>query len=412
MARELLSAKGLEERYKQAAAEADRKNTRVRVSDGNNLQLVVRPGGGASWQLLARVDGKRKPITLGPWPDVTLKKARALADVVRDKVRDGIDPIAHKRKAKIEAKQKAALGEITVKAMYSAWLDKMQASSGYVVNIQNAFVKDVLPAIGSRHPADVTRQDVINVLRKLERRGALDMLRRVRRWMRQMYEFGLDDGRFGLTSSPVPTGHLKSFLAHEKGHFAALTNAEEIGPLMAKIMGYEHTVVRTLLLLSAHLFQRPKEMRMARWEQFDFEEARWVIPEHVMKKRREHWVPLSPQVVKILRDHQGVVGNEGWLFPGRRYDQPVSEGRANKALQILGYSGFHTSHGFRAMANTIMAEGLEVDERYIDKQLSHQQKNKVKAAYNRAEFWQARVKMMCDWSDWLDAQLLAQQSTQ
>jgi integrase len=367
---------------------------------------VVRPGGGASWQLLAWVGGKRKPITLGSYPNITLKRARDLADKERDAVAEGIDPVERKR---TERRQKSiSTDALNVRQLFISWIDKHQGSAVYVGNITAAFTKDVLPAIGAKHPAEVTNLDIVAILRKLEKRGSLDMLRRVRMYLKQMYEFAIHDERWPVDKSPVPTGQLKSFLPHEKGHFAAVRNPADVSPLLAKIEAYERPIVRTLLLLMAHVFQRPGEVRAARWEEFDLTAGKWVIPAERMKKKREHWVPLSPQVVALLQQHQGVVGNDGFLFPGRRFDQPLSEGATKQALDEMGYAGMHTAHGFRAMAHTILAEHLEVDERFIEKQLSHEEENKVKRAYNRAEYWQQRVEMMSRWSAWLDAQRRAQ----
>ena len=409
MAKELLTAKGLEQELKQARADAAARRTRVRISDGNNLQLVVRDTGGASWQLLAWVNGKRKPITLGRYPDVTLKRARDLADAARDVVAAGTDPVEKKRLQRLDKARAEASADLTIRTLLNAWLEKHSGSTVYIGNIQAAFKKDVLPEIGAMHPGAVERKHIVAILRKMERRNALVLLRRLRMWLKQMYEFALDAEL--ATSSPVPTGHMKSFMAPEEGHFAAITDPAEVPGLMRAINGYEHPVVRVALLMAAHTFQRPTEVREAKWEEFDLDAAKWVIPESRMKKRREHWVPLSPSVVAMLRKHQGVVGEDGWLFPGRRYDQPISEGTLKAALDAMGYNGRHTAHGFRAMANTILTERLKADERFIEKQLSHEEENKVKKAYNRAEFWDDRVKLMAVWSEWLDAQTCGPQST-
>ena len=402
MAKELLTATGLEQKVREATADAAARGTRVRISDGNNLQLVVRETGGASWQLLAWVSGKRKPVTLGRYPDITLKRARALAEAARDVVATGADPVEKKRLQRLESARAAAGRELTVRTLLHDWLEKHPGSTVYIGNIQAAFTKDVLPEIGAMHPAAVERKHILAILRKMERRNALVMLRRLRMWLKQMYEFALDAEL--VSSSPVPAGHMKSFMVPEEGHFAAITDPAEVPGLMRAIAGYEHPVVRMALLMAAHTFQRPTEVREAKWEEFDLAAAKWVIPESRMKKRREHWVPLSPPVVAMLRKHQGVVGEAGWLFPGRRYDQPISEGTLKGALDSMGFNGRHTAHGFRAMAHTILVEHLEADERFIEKQLSHEEENKVKRAYNRAEFWEGRVKLMAGWSDWLDAQ--------
>lgn len=410
MAKELLTAKSLEQELKKAQADAAARRTRVRISDGNNLQLVVRDSGGASWQLLAWVNGKRKPLTLGKWPDVTLKRARDLAQAARDQVATGVDPVEQKRLQRLARARAEADKDCTVRTVLNDWLDKHPGSTVYIGNIQAAFKKDVLPEIGAMHPGAVERRHIIALLRKMERRDALVMLRRLRMWLKQMYEFAMDAEL--VTTSPVPSGHMKSFMAPEEGHFAAITDPVQVPKLMAAIAGYPHPVVRMALQMTAHTFQRPTEVREAKWEEFDLDAAKWVIPEFRMKKRREHWVPLSPSVVAMLRKHQGVVGDAGWLFPGRRYDQPISEGTLKGALDAMGFNGLHTAHGFRAMAHTIMVEHLKIDERFIEKQLSHEEENKVKRAYNRAEYYDDRVKLMAAWSEWLDAQTPAPESSQ
>ena len=406
MARELLSARGLESALKAATVQATEKNTRIKVRDGDNLMLVVRPGGGASWVLQFRLHGQRRPLTLGPWPAVGLKLARELAAQARTQVAAGIDP-AQRRAADEAARQaRAEKRAFTVRHLFEDWMAKQQVSDVYRGNIEAAFTKDVLPEIGALSPAAVTRQDVLRILRALEARGALVMLRRVRMWMKQLYEFALDADL--VQASPVPTGHLKSFMDPKPGHFPALTNPGDVGPLLRSIAGYNKPVVRAALMLSAHLWQRPSEIRLATWDEVDLDAARWVIPAARMKLEREHWVPLSPSVVRMLRAHAGVVGDEGMLFPGQRIDKPLSEATLGQALETLGYKGRHTPHGFRAMARTILEEHLSVDPKLMEKQLAHEEADKVKRAYNRSEYWPERVTMMAAWSDWLDAQQQAQ----
>lgn len=401
MARELLSARGLESAIRAAAAEAAAKQTRVKVRDGDNLMLIVRPNGGATWVLQYRLGGARKPLTLGAWPAVSLKLAREFAAQAREQVARGLEPVTGRAAA--EAKRAAAVvATDTVRRLFEDWMAKQRISDVYRGNIESAFRKDVLPAIGAKAPADVTRQDILAILRVLEDRNALVMLRRVRMWLKQLWEFALDAER--VQASPVPTGHLKSFLEPEAGHFPALVDARDVPALMTKIRAYSQPVVRAALLVSAHTWQRPSEIREAVWSEFDLPNARWVIPAARMKMDREHWVPLSPSVLEILRWHQGVVGSEGWVFPGRRYEMPLSEGALERALERMGYKGRHTPHGFRAMARTILEEHLGVDPRWPEKQLAHEEGSKVARAYNRSQFWLERVKMMVQWSEWLDQQ--------
>lgn len=404
MARELLTSKSLESKLKSAFAEAVTKNTRVRIADGDNLNLVVRANGKASWVLDYRLRGVRRPLTLGAWPLVSLKIARELANSARDKVARGIDPLEEKRVER-DPEPAPAPKKDTVRLLMEDWLAKHRGSAVYKGNIRAAFDKDVLPAIGRDAPESVGRVQIVEILRVLEGRGALDMLKRVRMWIRHMFEFGVDDEtRPELVVSPVPTGHLKSFLLHEPGHFPAITDPDELPKLMRALRIEERPVVRMALLLGAYLWQRPTEIREAKWAEFDVENGVWVIPAERMKKGREHWVPLAPQVREMLRRHSKVVGNAGYLFPGRDPRKAISEATLEVALRDLGFKGRQTMHGFRATATSILVERLHVDERFVEKQLSHEEKNKVKRAYNRAEFWEQRVEMMKCWADWLDKQ--------
>jgi integrase len=175
---------------------------------------------------------------------------------------------------------------------------------------------------------------------------------------------------------------------------------------MRKLRGViDNYVIRNALLFSAHVWQRPSEIREAHWSEFDLDAATWRIPAARMKLADDHLVPLSRQVVELLRQHQGIVGSHGLLFPGRKYGQPISEGTLTSRLNTMGYDGKHSPHGFRAMARTICEEVLHIDPRYLEKQLAHEvDRSGLNGAYNRAEFWDQRVKMMQTWSDWLDAQ--------
>lgn len=405
MARELLTARGLEAALRKATAEADARNTRVKIRDGDNLILIVRPGGGASWVLQYRLHGQRKGVTLGAWPAVSLKLARELAAAARETVARGVDPVEQRQQDRAEHAERRAKAGDTFRALFEDWLGKQRVSEVYRGNIEAAFTKDVLPAIGAVAPDDVTRAQIVQILRGLEARGALVMLRRVRMWLRQVYEFALDCDPQRARASPVPTGHLKSFLAPAGGHFPAITDPAEVPGLMRALRSYPQPVTRAALLLSAYVWQRPSEIREATWAEFDLDGAKWVIPAERMKLRREHWVPLAPSVVQMLRQHAGVVGVDVWVFPGMRYGKPISEATLSGALATLGYAGRHTPHGFRAMARTILDERLGVDPRVLEKQLAHEEADKVRRAYSRGEFWEQRVEVMRTWAEWLDGQV-------
>lgn len=405
MARDLLSALTLKSKLFDAVAKAAETNAVVRIGDGDGLMLVVRPNGESSWVLRYSKGGTRTDLTLGRWPVVTLKMAREQSVEVRRKVVSGTDPLAE-RKA---AREKATKSPDTVRKLFDDWQTKHATSAVYQHNILVAFTKDVLPVIGSMAPQDVTRLQVLEILRTIEGRGALVKLRRVRMWLSQMYQFAVDDEkRPDVTADPVPSGVLKSFGRGRSGNFPAVTDADDVAELMEKLRNVDgNFIIRSALLLSAYVWQRPTEIREAVWSEFNLDKGVWVIPAARMKMQTEHWVPLATQVVALLRILQGVVGDEGLLFPGRRYGKPISDGTLTARLNTLGYLHRHSPHGFRAMARTILDEKLKVDPRFMEKNLSHETKDKLKGAYNRAEFWDDRVIMMQTWADWLDVQTSA-----
>jgi integrase len=392
-----------------AVTKAATKKKPVRIGDGDGLMLVVRPSGDSSWILRYRHNGDRPDLTLGRWPEVTLKLAREEANNARTLVAAGIDPM-DTRKAEREQRQQRAVEATrktaTVRKLFDDWLAKCKHSKVYHGNIEAAFVKDVLPAIGALQPHEVKREQILKILREIEDRGAVVMVRRVRMWMRKMFEFGIEHEDWPeLEASPVPMGTLKSFRGIKARHFPAITDAQQVPALVRRLHAInDNAIIRAALLMSAHTFQRPSEIREATWTEFDLDAARWTIPAERMKGRQEHWVPLSAQVVALLRTHAGVVGDEGLLFPGRRYNSPISEGTLTGRLNAMGFHRKHSPHGFRAMARTVMDEHLRIDPRFIEKQLAHENDSSgLRGAYNRAQYWDERVKMMQVWSDWLQA---------
>jgi len=405
MPRHTLSALALKARLAEATKQAaDTKKPR-RIGDGDGLMLVVHPNSHAAWVLRYSHIGKRTDHTLGRWPTLTLSAARDKAEEARRSLAAGQSP-SEKRAAERQVRA-AASSTDTLRTLFDDWMatTKADASAVYRGNIEAALKKDVFPKLGAKAPHAVTRADIVDILRKVEERGAFEMVRRIRMWLRELFEFGIDDEkRPQLLASPVPMGTLRSFKTRKTRSFPAVTEAAHVPALMVALRRTENWIVRAALLFSAYVWQRPTEIREATWKEFDLDQARWTVPAERMKGREEHWVPLATQVVQLLRQHQGVVGNEGWLFPGRKYGQPISEGTLSGRLNSCGYEGKHTPHGFRAMARTVLDEKLKVDTRFIEKQLSHEIDARLRGAYNRAEYWDDRVLMMQTWADWLDAQ--------
>ena len=405
MTRHTLTALGLKAKLAEEIKVAAANGSTRRIADGDGLMLVVRANGAAAWVWRYPRNGKRTDLTIGRWPTVPLQMAREKTEEHRRSIFAGVDPSLARKEVRVA--RQVTESDDKVRALFNDWITSQKAglSQVYRDNIEAAFLKDVFPALGSMAPQDVSRADCLKILREIEERGALVMVRRVRLWLRQMFEYGIDDeARPALKLSPVPMGTLKSFKKSKARHFPAVTDVHQIPALMASIRKTPNWINRTALLLSAYLFQRPTEIRQAVWSEFDLDAGKWVIPAERMKGNLEHWVPLAPTVVQLLRQHQGVVGTAGFLFPGRKYEKSISEGTLTGRLQVMGYDGKHTPHGFRAMARTTLDEHLKVDVRFIEKQLSHEIDDRLRGAYNRAEYWDDRAVMMKQWAGWLAAQ--------
>ncbi|MFN4115372.1 MAG: tyrosine-type recombinase/integrase [Inhella sp.] len=368
--------------------------SKVTIQDGDGLMLVVLPTS-QTWVLRRQVEGDRRDKSLGKHPAVGLKEARRLAVLEREL------PMA------AQARPGAAAGSAGAdfETLFEEWIRKGSDGDVSRRNKRVAMNADVLPAIGKMLPHQVHRSDIDAILRKIEARGALDKLRRVRMWMSMVYEYAIDSEQWPLVvDSPVRQGKLRSFAAPVKGHYPAVTDAREVPALMRAILLTSSTMTRHALQLSAYLWQRPAEIREAVWSEFDLDAAVWRIPAGRMKLGREHWVPLPRQAVQLLRLHQSLVGKDGLLFPGRVTDQPLSEMTLQKRLRDAGYGGRHTPHGFRAMGRTLCAEVLGIEAGVLEKHLSHEKSGPLGSAYDRAEYWPQRVAMIQRWADWLDAQ--------
>lgn len=412
----LMTQKGLDKQFGEALEHARKKNTRVKIRDGAGLVLVVRQDGGASWLYRYSFAGQRGEVTLGAYPLISLAVARDLHKKKAELVANGVDPRKAKADAKERARAQAAAARLkadTVLQLTQDWLAKKSGSDVHKSDIWKAFKRNVLPAIGAKAPADVTREHVLAILREIEGRGSLDMLKRVRMWMAEAFEFACHDETRNLPSNPVPRGKLVAFQQHHGDSYPAVTDATLVPGLMKAIDSWPQPVTRMAMLMLAHTFQRPSMVREATWEEIDLDARKWVLKERKGMKiagngeKREHWVPISPVLANMLRAHQGLVGDSGMLFPGLRAGKPISEATMNAALATLGYKNRHTPHGFRAMGMTVLKEALGWADRgeVIDKHLLHEKKSKVQRAYDRALYWDQRVQMANEWSAWLDAQM-------
>lgn len=372
----------------------------VKHTDGGGMYLLVKSAG-KYWRMSYRFDSKQKTLAIGVYPAVSLAKARQRRETARELLADGIDPSAAKSQ---EKQTRAAAAVNTFEAVAREWLEKTAAERMATTQskISTWLVKDVIPFIGNMPISSVGPRDVLAALRKMEARGALDSVQRVKQICGQVFRYAVATG----SAERDVTQDLKGALAKATpGNFAAITEPTKAGELMRSIFDYSgHYCTVAALKLSPLLFVRPGELRTAEWAEIDIGAAEWRIPGIKMKMKADHIVPLCTQAVAILTGLQAITGHGKFVFPSiRTGERPMSENTINAALRGMGYAAeVHSAHGFRAMARTIMDEVLGERVDLIEHQLAHAVKDPNGQAYNRTAHLPARRLMMQRWADYLD----------
>ncbi|MGH8296438.1 MAG: tyrosine-type recombinase/integrase [Steroidobacteraceae bacterium] len=338
--------------------------------------------------------GRESMLGLGTYPDVSLKAAREKADEGRRLVKAKIDPAALKRAERLSQAD-------TFAAIAQEWLDKQNFESATLEKARWTLDSLINPYIGTTPIKALTPPAVLEVLRKLEARGKHDTAHRTRQRISQVVRYAIATGR----CESDPTRDLRGALTPvEVTSRAAVTEPGKVGELLRAIDGYQGDASTCAALkLAPLMFVRPGELRGAEWSEFGLEAAEWRIPGERMKMGDTHIVPLSTQALEILRALRPLTGSAKYLFPSlRTRDRPISENTLNAALRRMGFTQDEmTAHGFRAMASTLLDEqGFPPD--VIELQLAHQERNRVRAAYNRAQRLAERRQMMQAWADYLD----------
>lgn len=380
-----------------------------KVPDEKGLHLLVKPNGSKYWRFKYRYFGKEKQLAIGVYPEVTLAQARTKRDEARKLLADDIDPGALKQSHK-RAKQLAL--ENSFEAIAREWHTKFTPkwTKDHGERILIGLEKDIFPVIGKKPITEIMPPEILNAGRRIESRGAIETAHRLIANCSKVFTYAIQTGR----ADRNPCIDLRGALTPIKTkHHASITDPNKIADLLRSIESYEGFFpTKCALRLAPLLFVRPGELRHAEWSEFDFEKAEWRIPAHKMKMREMHIVPLATQAIAILQELQPYTGNEKYLFPSiRSLQRPMSENTINGALRRLGYTSDEmTAHGFRSMASTLLNEqGWNRDA--IERQLSHGERNKIRAAYNYAEYLPERRKMMQEWADYLESIKIAVKSS-
>jgi integrase len=373
-----------------------------RLADERGLVLLVRPNGSKLWQLRYRHGGKEKTASLGQYPDVSLSDARVKRDEQRKLVAAGDDPVAVKREqrqAKVAASEHTF--EVVARQWYQHWSGpKNPRHAGYVLARLEA---DVFPAIGLRPVAEILAPELVNMVKAIEKRGALDIAKRCLQMTGQIFRHAIAHGIGGATRNPAADIKPTDVLTPRTRENYARIDAKDLPLLLRKIEAYQGTpTTRLAVKLMALTFVRTGELIGARWAEFDLDAGRWDIPATRMKMKTPHVVPLSPQALDVLRTLQIVTGGRELLFPGERdHSKSISNNTILGALARMGYKGQMTGHGFRGLASTVLHEH-GFDHAHIELQLAHMERNQVSAAYNHALYLPQRAKMMLWWGEYLE----------
>lgn len=362
---------------------------RYRLTDGDGLLLEVRPNGAKSWIMRYQVAGKRRDKTLGKYPSLSLRDARQQAIEARMQLERGENPFAK------------STDNYTFGSVGQAFLEskRSQVRQSYYRTIELRFNKYLFPPFSERVIKDISVSDIRDLL-LLIGKTRNETARKLYGLLSELFRFAAMRGYIEYD----PTQPLKGLIHKDsRNHYPYITDRKILGNVLNLIDQSSASIpVAIELKMLPHVFVRPSELRLARWEEFDFEDNVWKIPAERMKMRRVHWVPLSRQVLVMLSELKTVVGDGGYLFPGQRYGRPHTESILNIALKNLGVgSDITVPHGFRHTASTMLHE-LGYEHAHIEKQLAHESGNTIAATYNHAEYLEARRKMMQEWSDFLD----------
>lgn len=393
-----------------ACKNAKPKERAYKLSAGEGLHLLVTPAGKRLWRLRYRQPGKARVeadgtnrgrpesmTSLGSYPETSLAEAR-------DKAREALKRLRNDQLTPVEAKRvEQAQHANTFKDVAQEWLSKRHFAPATLEKAKWTFDDLLYPFIGSKPVGQLTAPDILHVLRKIEARGKHETAHRTKQRVSQVIRYAIATGR----AERDPTVDLRGALTPLKVEsHAAITDPVKVGELLRAIDGYTgQPATEAALKLAPLVFVRPGELRAAEWEEFTLtgKHPEWRIPAERMKMREQHLVPLSTQAVAILRALEPYTGRGRYVFPSlRTRERPMSENAITAALRRMGYTGDEmTWHGFRSVASTLLNERGE-DSDVIELQLAHKERNKVRAAYNRAERLSERRKMMQAWADYLE----------
>jgi integrase len=391
--------------------------TPIKLADAGGLYLEIRPSGARLWRYRYRVARKENVFAIGEYFNdkraghISLDAARRERDKARILVKQGVHP-AHQRQT-LRMVQLADAAN-TFEGVAREWIAKKKPgwTPYYARQVESFLEGDVFPHVGKLPIRSVTAAHLLEIVRRVEGRGAETVALLVRQWCSAIFRYAVAT----LRADGDPAAALKGAITRPKVAHSKPLSRQQVATFVKALggyAGYRTTVIALHLKLLT--FVRTIELRAAEWHEIDFEQKEWRIPAERMKMRESHIVPLSSQALELLRELQALTGGQRWLFPNyRRPTTCMTATTLNRALERMGYNGKgsigFSAHGFRSTASTILNEAGYRPE-VIERQLAHKERNKVRASYNQAEYLQERRAMMQQWADMIESMAAADKVT-
>lgn len=389
-----------------AIRQATPKERAYKLSDSGGLYLHITPAGGKLWRLKYRFGGKEKLLSLGKYPLVSLKAAREGREQAKSFLEQGIDPGAKKQEAKAAIAETVQAASNTFEAIANAWFTTYSPdlTEKHAIKLKRYIDKVFVPAFGKKPVADVMPKDILDAVQPYQEKKRIDTAHRVTQLAGQILQYAFIQG---LVPVNVGKGISMALQPLRTKSFAAITEPEEIGRLLRAIDNYKgYASIVYYLKILPYVFCRPGELRLARWDEVDFEKNLLTISWERIKTRKisqkNHKIPLARQVVSLLHELKTKTDSSPFLFPSARAKtDTISDAGPLNALRDMGYpKEVMTLHGFRSMASTRLNEmGFRPD--LIEAQLCHKDPDAVRAIYNRSEYLDERREMMQKWADYL-----------
>lgn len=380
----------------------------IKLTDGGGLYLEVRTTGAKLWRYRYRIVGKENVFAVGEYFNdkrgghVSLDDARGERDKARALIKQGIHPAHHRQAARLATNAENAN---TFESVAREWIAKKKQgwTPYYLRQVERFHETDVFPYVGNLPIRNVTAAHLLEIVRRIEGRGAETVALLVRQWASAIFRYAVAT----LRADSDPAAALKGAIYRPKVEHHKPLSRNQIADFVKALDsygGYRTTVIALRLMLLT--FVRTVELRAANWTEIDLDRAEWRIPSERMKMREPHLVPLSAQAIDLLRELHTYTGGRTFMFPNYRNPKTcMTATTLNRALERMGFNGKESigfsAHGFRATASTILNE-LNFRPDVIERQLAHAERNKVRASYNQAEYLEERRIMMQQWADLTD----------